>query len=41
MSAAAGGVAAALGAPFVGTLGFVFYESWTGSASALNTVKVR
>ena len=33
------GVAAALGAPAVGTLGFVFYESWTGSPGALNMVK--
>ena len=33
------GVAAALGSPAVGTLGFVFYESWTRSASALNTLK--
>ena len=36
---AAVGVAAALGSPAVGTLGFVFYESWTRSASALNTLK--
>ena len=33
------GVAAALGSPAVGTLGFVFYESWTGSPGALNMVK--
>eukprot|EP01043_Picozoa_sp_COSAG02_P009402 COSAG02_NODE_318_length_24799_cov_9.884615_2_plen_327_part_00 len=38
-SQAAVGIAAALGSPAVGTLGFVFYESWTRSASALNTLK--
>eukprot|EP01046_Picozoa_sp_COSAG06_P009935 COSAG06_NODE_531_length_14564_cov_23.708400_5_plen_329_part_00 len=38
-SAAALGVAAALGSPAVGTLGFIFYESWTKSASGLNMLK--
>ena len=38
-SAAAVGLAAALGAPAVGTLGFVFYEAWGYSASLLNMVK--
>lgn len=38
-SSAAVGLAAALGAPAVGTLGFIFYESWGYSASLLNMVK--
>ena len=33
------GLGAALAAPALGTLGFVFYESWAYSASLLNLVK--
>jgi hypothetical protein len=39
MAAAVAGLGAALAAPAVGTLGFVFYESWGYSASLLNMVK--